>query len=236
MSHTPQTGMPHLPYGVYIAKEYYNNVEAIQKFGYNTDVGTSFETIWDGSSVYTFPTTATTATLTSASGATDAGVEVYIEGVDANYTAQNEIVTLDASGTFTTTNTYLRIHRAYVAGSTACAGNITITVNALTVAIVKSDYQQTQMCVYTVPAGYTAYIVQVDASIEKQKEVVIKLQVKEENGVALTKAIIASFGAPLTRRFDLPMMVPEKSDIELHGKAGATTAIGAEIEIILEKN
>ena len=236
MTHIPNSGGPQAPYGVYIAQGYYNNLEGVHKFGYNSAVGTAFETIWDGGAIYSFPTAATTAVVTSASGATDSGVEVYIEGLDANYEKQSETVTLNASGTFTTTNTYLRVHRGYIAGDTAADGDITVTVDSLTVAKIQSDYQQTEMLVYTVPAGYTGYLLQVDASVQKNQEIVAKIMTRETGGVFLTKGILASFGTPVNRKFDLPMHLPEKTDIRIDAKAGATTEIAGEFELILEKN
>ena len=225
-----------LEVGVAIVSNKIEKLSGVHKFGYNSAVGTSYETVWDGGGTYTFPSTATTATVTSASGATDSGVLVYIEGLDANYVAQSETVTLNASGTFTTTNTYLRLHRAYVAGSTAADGDITITVDSLTVAKVLSDYQQTEMLVYTVPAGCTAYVLQVDAGVQKNQEIVAKLMTREDGGVFLTKGILSSFGTPISRKFDIPMMLPEKTDIRLDAKAGATTEISGEFEIVLEHN
>ena len=235
MTHIPSSGAPHLPTGVYIAQGYFNNLEGVHKFGYNNAVGTAYETIWDGGGTYSFPTAATTAVVTSASGATDSGVEVYIEGLDANYEKQSETVTLNASGTFTTTNTYIRLHRAYVAGDTAADGDITITVNSLTVAKVLSDYQQTEMLVYTVPAGYRGYLLQVDASVQKEKEIVVKIMTRQDGGVFLVKGILSSFASPVHRKFDLPMMLPEKTDIRIDAKAGATTEIAGEFEVVLEK-
>mgnify|MGYP006908224955 FL=1 len=225
-----------LEVGVAIVSNKKEKLSGIHKFGYNSSVGTAYETIWDGGGVYTFPSSATTATVTSASGATDSGVQVYIEGLDANYVVQSETVTLNASGTFTTTNTYLRLHRAYVAGSTAASGDITITVDSLTVAKILSAYQQTEMLVYTVPAGHTAYLLQVDAGVQKEKEIVAKIMTREENGVFLTKGILASFATPVARKFDIPMMLPEKTDIRIDAKAGATTEITGEFEIVLEAN
>lgn len=205
----------------------------VHKFGYNSAVGTAFETIWDQGGDYTFPSSAGVATLTSASGATDSGVEVTIEGLDASYVEQSETVTLNASGTFTTTNTYLRLHRAYVSGSTATAGDITIQIASATVAKIMADYQQTQMLVYTIPAGKTGYLMEVDASVQKNQEIVVNVDVREQGKIFRTLGIVASFGTPAHRKFDIPMMLPAKTDIKMNVKAGATTEVAGEFEIFL---
>ena len=54
-----------LPLGLSIQKGLVQNYSGIQKFGLNTAVGTSFETIWDGNNTYTYPSSAGTATATS---------------------------------------------------------------------------------------------------------------------------------------------------------------------------
>lgn len=223
-----------LEVGIPIAKNQVEKLSGIHKFGYNSAVTIAYETVWDGGGIYTFPSSATTAVITSASGATDSGVKVTIEGLDANYAEQSEEVTLNASGTFTTTNTYLRVHRGFVSGGTAADGDITVTVNSLTVAKILADYQQTQMLVYTVPANHTGYILQVDASVQKNQEIVVKIQVRESDGVFRTRGILASFGTPAHRKFDLPMMLPEKTDIRIDVKAGATTEVAGELELVLD--
>lgn len=224
-----------IPYGIAIEKGAIDAISGIHKFGYNDSVGTMFETIWDGSNTYTFPSAAGVVTLTSASGATDSGVEVTLQGLDASYVEQSETVTLDASGTFTTTNQYLRLHRAFVSGSTATDGIITMQISAATVAIIKPLYQQTQMLAYTVPAGKTGYLIQVDASVQKNQEIVVNVNIREQGKVFRTLATLASFGTPVARRFEIPMVLPEKSDIRIDVKAGATTEVGGEFEMILEK-
>ena len=47
-----------LPFGVPVQIGLVDNFSGIQKFGYNSSVGTSFETVWDGGGDYTFITTA----------------------------------------------------------------------------------------------------------------------------------------------------------------------------------
>ena len=65
-----------IPFGVSIQRGDVNNFQGIQKFGYNSSVGTSFETIWDGGGDYTFLTSAGTATATSSNtGADDNGTD-----------------------------------------------------------------------------------------------------------------------------------------------------------------
>jgi hypothetical protein len=222
--------------GVPIAKNQIDKISGVHKFGYNPTVGTSYETIWTEGGTYVFPTNATTAVCTSASGATDSGVEITIEGLDANYVEISETLTLNASGTVTSSNSYLRMNRAFVSGSSATDGNITVTVDSLTVAVIDSAYQQTQQLIYTVPAERDGYILQVDAGVQKNQEIILNMNIREVGKVFRTQAIISSFGVPASRAFDLPMHLPPKTDIRVDVKAGASTGVSGELEIILDAN
>ena len=73
------------------------------KYGYNPAIINVEETIWDGGGVYSYPGSALAMTVTSASGATDAGVTGIVFGLDADYNEVSEAFTLDGSGTYTTT-------------------------------------------------------------------------------------------------------------------------------------
>ena len=43
-----------IPLGLAIQRGLVNNFSGVQKFGYNTAVGTSFETIWENGGLYAY--------------------------------------------------------------------------------------------------------------------------------------------------------------------------------------
>jgi hypothetical protein len=90
------------------------------------------------------------------------------------------------------------------------------------------------MAVYTIPNRKKGWLVAANISIEKQKEIVAKIQTREPGGVFLTKGIISSFAVPFQRRWVIPQAIPEKTDIEIQAKAGASTSLAAGFEIILQ--
>ena len=212
----------------------FDDCSAIDKFGYNSDVGSSYETVWDGGGIYAYPGSALAMTALSASGATDNGVTILIEGLDTNYDVLTETVTLAGSGTATTSGEFLRIYRAYVSGATAPAGNITIANGGTTYAQISTPYNQTMMAVYTIPRRKKGWLVAANLSIEKQKEVVAKILTRAQGGVFLTKGVISSFAVPFQRRWVIPQAIPERTDIEIQAKAGASTSMSAGFEIILQ--
>ena len=97
-----------------IARGEWSDLYHVNKFGYNTATANSFETVWEGSNIYSYIDAAINVTATSASGGTDNGVVVLVEGLDDNYNIQEESLTLAGSGTATGTKTFKRIFRATI--------------------------------------------------------------------------------------------------------------------------
>lgn len=236
MSKPLSNNQPSLATGLAIAIGEFNDTSSIDKFGLNPSVGSSYETIWDQGGTYAYLSGAQALTATSASGASDDGVEVTLVGLDANWEEQTVTVTLGATGVATTTETFRRIFRAYVSGNTEAQGDIAISYDGTTYAYIETEYQQTMMAVYTVPAGKTAYILSGNISCLKDKDVTAKLMMRRDGGVFRAAGLIMTSGEAFLRRWDVPPAVPAKTDIEIRAKAGATGAIAAGFELILVDN
>ena len=88
-----------LPFGFAVQRGNVPNFSAINKFGYNSAVGTSYETIWDGNNAYTYVSSAGTATVTSSDTSSDNDSVVEIQGLDANYNLQTVDATVGGSAT-----------------------------------------------------------------------------------------------------------------------------------------
>ena len=226
------------PFGLSVQKGLINNFEGVHKFGLNTAVGTSFETIWDGNNTYTYPSSAGTATATSSDTSSDNTGTVKIFGLDSNYDLAEETLTIGGSAGSTS---FIRVFRAEMITANTGTGNvgvITITVSSTTVAQIRAGYGQTLMCVYTVPRKYNAYLMQIDVGSSKDLENEIRFITKKINGsgdVFTTKAFITTRGGFIEKNYVVPVKIEEKTDIELIGKASATSAISGGFELILEK-
>jgi hypothetical protein len=158
MINAKTSGTPHFLFDV--ARGKVNNEEAVNIFGFNRAVGTSFETLWNDSAGYTYPSSASILDLVSTS-ASDT-MSVFIDGLDADYKRINEVVTLTGTTAVTTTKSFLRVNTAAIlAGSNV--GDITIS-NGVSYAYIEAGIGLTQQCVYTVPAGHTLYIFRIDFS------------------------------------------------------------------------
>jgi hypothetical protein len=216
-------------------------------------VGTSTTTLWSQNTIYTYLSTAAVMQISSSS-ANDAAAgtgarTVAIYGLDANYNQINETVTLNGQTAVNTTNSFLRVfHLAVVtAGSgEAAAGTIyagTGTVTAGVPAVVYGVYTSgngSTACIWTVPAGYTAYITNYSAGYGNAITAygTAFLAVRPFGSVFDTASQVrVSNGSQGWITFNYPILVEEKSDIEI--RANSTTAsanVVAEFQIVYVKN
>jgi len=235
-------GVGYYPYFLQVSRGLVAGHKRIFKFGYNEEIQDVEETIWDVGGLYAYPSSAVTMTATSSSGATDENVQVTMQGVDASYNELSETVTLNASGTATTTGSFLRVNRAFVASGTASAGNITIANGGTTYAYVSTLHQQTLMAIWTVPAGYTGYLFQVDTTaftVQNNKVATIRMITRELNGVFRTQQKFDLFQASYHQDIVCPQPILEKTDIEFRAIADSSNAdlrVSATFDIIYIEN
>jgi len=206
----------------------------IDKFGYNGQVGTGYETVWSGSNIYTYIETAGTAVVTSSNTSDDNGGTVLVQGLDADYNEVSETLTIGgAAGTVE----FHRVHRASLAtantGDTN-SGTVTITVDTKSAAIIDPGYGQTLMALYTIPKGKTGFLFQIDIGNSKQTELEAKIVVRNgASGVWNTKSFITTREGFSEKNFHIPVSIPQKNDIELRVKGSATSAVSGGFELVL---
>lgn len=142
-------------------------VSTWNKFGYNDDVdiATSPEIIAAFGGTFQYITTGETINIVSSSTNDDgspAGTganSIVVYGVDENWDAQTEVVTLNGTTTVTTTTSWLGINRVavYLSGSgKKNAGNITITASSsgYTMAYMPAGQSTTQQMLFYVPQNH----------------------------------------------------------------------------------
>ena len=224
-----------IPLGLAIQRGLVNNFSGVQKFGYNTAVGTVFETIWENGGLYAYPTTATTAVATSTS-TDDNDSLLHIYGLDSNWDLADEVITVGGSAS---TTSFIRVFRSVLENANTGVvnvGKITTTVNSLPVSIVDVGYGQSLQAVYSIPRNYRGFLMSIDVGTSKQKEVEAKFMQRPLNGNTFqTKSLVTSFGTPFRKDYLVPEILSEQSDLEMRAKADATTSISAGFQLILEK-
>ena len=196
------------------------------KFGVNDAVQNVEETVWEYGGIYTYPASAVAMTVTSSAGATDNGCEIAVSGLDENYNEVTQIVTLAGAGTATTTTTFIRVFRGYVAGSQDTTGNVTIGNGGNVYSYINAD-NQTLQAFYTVPAGYTAQLLQTDHTVsteQNNKFGQIRIITRRPNGVFRTQESFTIDNGSISRMYSTPIIFPEKTDIEIRAIASGLNA------------
>ena len=232
-------------FGLKVARGKERNAYHVNKFGFNTSVGNSFETVSDLGTNF-LPTSAAVISVVSADANDDDGDtgarSVKIEGLDANYALVDETIALNGTSAVTTTQTFLRVFRMSVAtagSSKTNEGQITASHGGTNIAAIHSDNGgQSLMAVYTVPAGYKAYLSMFQGSISKNQEATFEMRTK--NGASdssfLNKGVWGTFGSPVTYDYKFPLEIGQKTDIEIRVKAGATSGCGAIFDLLVVKD
>jgi len=238
-----------------ISKGHTKGHRTLYKFGYNPDVNGDEETVWSQGGDFPYPTSAVTmfASSTSANdanGGTGAN-SIIIQGLDENYDEVEETVLLNGQTQVATQNSYLRIYRAFVtlcgtggtsggiiyvgsSGATGGVPNTTIYANL-------HLGNQTQIAAYTVPAGYTLYVDDINftAGLSQANKTATCTFRSRDHGtnVFRTRLISVLQSNQLITKFEYPQEFYEKTDLECRVSTNTTNnAIGASFQGVLVKN
>jgi len=212
----------------------------LHKFGHGTMTTTECS-VWEDGTLYPWQTTATTMTATSDdAGDTLLGIgakQITISGLDANYIEVQETVDMNGLGGATTTQSFIRVNRAWVEGNQEALGYIIIANGGTTYAIVNAGHGQTLMAVYTIPAGYTAYVLKGKASVGQGKEVTVDFYVRPFGNVFRVQHHFHLYENNYEYAFLARVPIPEKSDLDVRGAAATGTVdIGAAFDLLLVEN
>jgi hypothetical protein len=242
------------PFDLHVSRGQVVGHQRVFQFGQAPTVTTA-QTAWVGSGTYAYPASATIMKVSSGS-ANDAAAgtgarTVQVVGLDASYNVISEVVTLNGQTAVNTTNSFLRINDFYVltagSGNTA-AGTLYVGVGTVTSGVPATVYSQIQtaynaqsQAVFTVPAGYTAYVTSYTFTSNCATANVIQsgfLIIYSNGSVVPTIEATARFnaGAFFDRHFDYPLPVPEKSDLELRVVSATSSQMTGEMHILLVQN
>lgn len=243
------------PFELQVSRNQIQGHKNLFKFGNNSDINGTNEIIWSQGGAYTYPTVAAQVKVSSAS-ANDAAAgtgarTVVVAGLDANYNEYQETVVLNGQTEVLTVGSFIRVFRAFVvtagSGGTAAGviyvgtGTVTAGVPATVYASIPLGENQTQMAMWTVPAGYTFYIYGGTfsaASNNISQYVLGQFFVRPSGGVFRNVADITVNSNVFRYDWDIPLPVPEKSDIEARAIAisGTNFYVTASFEGVYIKN
>jgi len=231
-------------YGIQINQGQHWGQKKVFKFGFNPEVGTDEETVWDGGGIYSYPASASVMKVSSSDNSDTS--TVVISGLDGDYNEIEETVTVTGQTAVNTSNSFLRVFRARVTAD-APAGAIWIGTGTVTTGVPANKYakinageNQTLMALWTVPAGYTAYLHQGTISSgtsQSNKYATARLKVRPFGEVFQTKAVVTLHNTFIPFDFGIPVVIPEKSDIEARAiTSSGTDAISVTFSVIYVKN
>ena len=224
----------HEPFDLQVSRNQITFHKSIYKFGYNPDINGVEETVWSQGGIYSYPTTAAQLYVSSSSGNdTNGGTganSVRIVGLDADYNEVEEDITLTGQTQKITQTSWIRVYRMYItlAGSGGgAAGTIYLANTGASAGVPTGTVYasillgagQTEMAVYTVPAGYTLYLDDINftaaVSLANSYLQVRFLQRDFGTNVFREQTRIVLQSNTYIFKFEYPLRLPEKTDLEV---------------------
>ena len=221
----------HEDFSLQVARGQIPGHRCVTIFGFNGDVDQAEVTVWPYSGLMTHPAAAI-AMKVSSSNAADASAgtgarTVLIQGLDAGFNEISEAVTLNGQTAVVTTKSFLRVNYATVetvgSGQSAAGdiyigtGTVTAGVPATVYNLIKFNYNDTVTGHYTVPAGYTGYLMQgmfTAGQLSGSTSIQGRLLSSTADGIRRTTAIVTLNNGTADYAFEYPLQIPEKTDIE----------------------
>ena len=234
-----------------IARGLVRGATIVHKFGRNPSIGGAPETIWMHGGTYTYLTSASTVYVSGAdaqdSAAGTGARTVTVQGLDANYNEIEETLTVDGA---VSTKSFLRVFRAFVASAGSLQSNkgaVLVSTGASGGGTVLADIGvigtgttfglgQTQLALYTIPAGKTGYLCNWNVGIGSYNDTATATLYTRETGNGLifrTRDIMDVPGGLHQRTYTVPFALSEKTDIEVRAIATTGTTVSSAFDIIL---
>lgn len=239
------------PDGIYQIAQGHNSQASVEfKFGVNASVGNAaVETIWSEEGLYVNPAAASEIKVSSDSATDTGAATVRITGLDADYAPLQTTVTLTGQTAVVTTGIeFLRVFRMeMLTPATAQTGNVGIVYAgtgaistgkpAVVLCLIEIAKNQSLVTNYSVRAGSSALITGINWGTSTVQTVTMTLVARELGSVFRTKWQMNFNASAGTMIFPVPIVIPEKSDLELRGITGAATSnVAASMSIMLLDN
>lgn len=193
----------------------------VHKFGAVPSMSTNTTgTVWDiGDTLYPWSAWATAGTITiDRADAGDANKQVTVVGLDGNYNSLTETVTLTNATGNVSTNSFIRVFRAFIVDGTTNVGLVSIKRNGATVAAITAGRGQTLMAVYTIPAGHTGYLMKGTCTAQAGADGTGDMYVRYfgQSSFRVGHSFeVSGAGGQYMYEFATPIAIPAKSDIDV---------------------
>jgi len=233
------------PFELQVARGQVPYHSAVNIFGYQSTVGTTFIPIWENTTAYpAYPSSAAIQYLWSSSSS-DTTNTILVQGLDGSYNQISETVTLNGTTHVATTNSYLRINNLFVTSATAPVGIVNIGPSATLTTTQYAEIQvgagKSQMAVYTVPNGYTFYLTRAEATSNQVGNISSSYCTYRVQSISSTGVTQTVLQTPFTNSFIALRVIPfayaQKTDLQFQANTpSSTAAVGIQIEGYLVQN
>lgn len=225
-----------------IARGHVKDASHIHKFGAVPAMSQNQTgTVWDvNDTIYPWSAFNTAGVLTvPAVNASDNGKIIRVYGLDDNYDEITETFTISSTGTTTGTKTFKRVYRAYVTDGVTNIGNINVQRGGTTVLRITAGKGQTLMSIYTVPRGFTGYLLKGTMSCQAGADATGDMFVRYfgQSSFRVGHSFeVSGAGGQYTYDFGVPIQIPAKSDIDVRATVRSNNArITGAFDLILFK-
>lgn len=226
-------------FGLNVARGLIPGMSGVFKAGYNGSCQNNVEeSIWSHSELYPWSAWATPGTLSCAStNSGDTGTLTIIGLNSTTWETQIETITLNGLTPVITTKQFARLNFAHYTSSTPNAGEIHISRNDTVVGHIEIGAGVAQGTQYTVPAGYTAYVMQGTANIGKGNDGTGYFKYRPYGGSFQRAMTFLLYQSTFDYTFAVPLQLPEKTDLDVTLIASnAGTAVTCEYGLLLIAN
>lgn len=202
------------------------------KFGYNNDVGTSQEEIWNVGGVESYLSSAETMNIVSTStdddgDPTGTGAHtLIIFGLDDDYLPVQETVTLNGTSNVLTSTAFLRVLRMIVTAAGSTGSNVgTITCTASSSSSVHAQINptdnQTLKINFSIPADKHGLITHAELGCAKNDDCEIRFKVRQFGEVFQTKRLLNFYQQTVSFSNIIPILLQPKCDVTITALSSA---------------
>ena len=228
--------------GLNIARGLVKGADFVHKFGAVPAMSQNTAgSVWDKSdTLYPWSAFDTAGILVAAqANVSDNGKTVTVFGLDADYAPISEEFTLSSTGAVNGTKIFKRVYRAYMTDGPN-VGNVSFSRGGVEVLRITEGKSQTLMAIYTVPAGYTAYLTKgvctCQAGADATGDMFIRYNGQSSFRVGHSFEVSGTGGEYLYE-FSVPIAIPEKSDIDIRATVRSNNArVAVAFDMILIEN
>lgn len=204
-----------------IARGLVKGTSFVHKFGAVPSLSTATTgTVWDvNDTVYPWSAWDTAGTITAdRASASDANKQVTVVGLDSDYNALQETITLTNATGNASTNSFKRVFRAFIVDGSTNVGLISIKKGGTAVAAITAGKGQTLMAIYTVPAGHTAFLCKGVATAQASADATGDMFIRYFGQLSFRVGHsfeVEGAGGQYGYDFTVPIPIPAKSDIDV---------------------